>query len=177
MIRKYIHLLLYTFLLVSCTKYIEFSPPYEGDKIVINGYLSPSDGVKIKITHSINPVGKYLWSDSLLVKDASAELYGNGIKLVDLKYVGKGYYGFPNSSGIKLLAGNKYKLMVQSEQYGKAESEEIILPEQPEIDYFSFTKVGNVYGSGSENGVFSFSISEPSKKETCFSIQVVTKDD
>lgn len=177
MIKKYIHLLLYTFLLVSCTKYIEFSPPYEGDKIVINGYLSPSEGAKIKITHSINPVGKYLLSDSLLIKDASVVLYENGVKLIDLNYNGKGYYGLPNASGIKLLAGHKYKLMVQSEQYGKAESEEIILPEQPEINNFKFEKVGYVYGSGSENGVFSFSISKPSYKESCFSIQVVTKDD
>jgi hypothetical protein len=176
MVRKYIQLLLFTILLVSCTKYIEFSPPYEGDKIVINGYISLTEGAKIKITHSINPVGKYLWSDSLLVKDASAALYENGIKLVDLKYDGKGYYGLPASPAVNLIAGHKYKLVVQTELYGKAESEEITLPAQPELKDFKFSVIGEVYGSGAVNGLFSFSISEPNEKESCFSLQVVTKN-
>ncbi|HCY41087.1 MAG TPA: hypothetical protein DHV48_06990 [Prolixibacteraceae bacterium] len=176
MIRRYIHLLLLPFLLVSCTKYIEFSPPYEGDKIVINGYLSPNEGVRIKITHSINPVGKYLRSDSLIVKDAVAALYENGVKLIDLEYTGKGFYGLPDTPAVELLAGHKYKLIVQTEQYGKAESEEITLPAKPEINNFNFEEIGYVYGSGSENGLFSFSISKPNEKEACFSIQVVTKD-
>jgi len=177
MVKKYIHLLLFTILLVSCSKYIDFSPPYEGDKIVINGYISPNEGAKIKITHSINPVGKYLWSDSLFVIDASASLFENGIKLIDLKYVGKGFYGLPDSPHTELLAGHKYKLIVQSERYGKAESEEITLPEQPKINDFKFEEIGYVSGFGSNNGLFSFSVAGPSEKESCFSIDVVTKDD
>ena len=164
-------------LLVSCSKYIEFLPPYEGDKIVINGYLSPNEGAKIKITHSINPVGKYLLSDSLLIKDASAALYENGIKMIDLKYGGKGFYGLPDSPSVELRAGNKYKLIVQSDRYGSAESEEITLPEKPEIVDFKFEEIGYFNGSGSENGLFSFSISEPNEKESFFSIEVLTKDD
>jgi hypothetical protein len=177
MIKKYFHLLPVILLLVSCSKYIEFSPPYEGDKIVINGYISPTEGAKIKITHSINPVGKYLRSDSLLVKDASAALYKNGIKLIDLNYQGKGIYGLLDSPQIELLAGHKYKLVVQTKLYGNAESEEITLPEQAEINDFKFEEIGDSYGSGSGNGLFSFSISEPKEKESCFSIEVVTKDD
>ncbi|MDO9591697.1 MAG: DUF4249 domain-containing protein, partial [Erysipelotrichaceae bacterium] len=174
MIRKYMHLLSVILLLVSCSKYIDFSPPYEGDKIVINGYISPSEGAKIKITHSINPVGVYFRSDSLIVKDAVASLYENGIKLIDLKYLGKGFYGLPNSPVIELLAGRKYKLIVQSEQYGKAESEEITLPEQPEINDFKFGEIVEIYGQ--EHALFSFSIAEPSEKGSCFSIDAVTKN-
>ncbi len=174
MIRKYIQFLLFTFLIVSCTKFIEFTPPYEGDKIVINGYLSPNEGAKIKITHSINPVGKYLLSDSLLVKDAIATLFENGVKLVDLKYQGKGLYGLPDSPYIELLAGHKYTLIVESELFGKAESEEITLPQQPKIMDFKFEKLGRIYGT--ENGLFSFSVTQPSEKETCFSIDVITKN-
>lgn len=174
MIRKYIHLLSVFLLLVSCSKYIEFSPPYEGDKIVINGYISPTEGAKIKITHSINPVGKYLRSDSLLVKDASAALYENGIKLIDLKYIGKGFYGLPDSPSVELLAGHKYKLIVQSDRYGKAESEEISLPEQPEINDLKFGENVEIYGQ--EHALFSFPISEPNKKESYFSIDAVTKN-
>jgi len=177
MVRKYIHLLSVILLLVSCSKYIEFSPPYEGDKLVINGYISPNEGARIKITHSINPVGQYLRSDSLLVKDALVTLYENGVKLIELKYQGKGIYGLPDSPHTELLAGHKYKLIVQTERYGNAESEEITVPEQPKINDFKFEEIGKVYGFGSENGLFSFSISEPSEKESCFSIEVVTKDD
>lgn len=177
MIRKYIHLLSVILLLISCSKYIDFSPPYEGDKIVINGYLSPNEGAQIKITHSINPVGKYLLSDSLIVKNAVATIYENGVKLIDLRYQGKGFYGLPDSPQIELFAGNKYKLVVQTELYGDAESEEITLPEQAEINDFKFEEIGDSYGSGSGNGLFSFSISEPSEKESCFAIRVVTKDD
>jgi hypothetical protein len=176
MIRKYIHLLLLIILHFSCTKYIEYSPPYEGDKIVINGYFSPNKGTRIKITHSINPVGKYFWSDSLLVKDASATVYENGIKLIDLEYQGEGFYGLSNSTKTELMAGHQYKLIVQSEQYGIAESDEITIPEQPQIKDFKFKKIGEVYGSGSVNGLFSFSISEPNEKETCFSIEVISHD-
>lgn len=174
--RKHIQLLLFTSLLVSCSKYIEFAPPYEGDKIVVNGHLSPNEGAKIKITHSINPVGNYLYSDSLLVKDASVSLYENGVKLVDLKSVGKGFYSLPPSSAVNLFAGHKYKLSVRSKLYGDAESEEITLPEQPQIKDFNFRKIGEVYGTGSENGLFSFSISEPNEKVSCFSIEVITKN-
>lgn len=176
MVRKFIQLLSVILLLVSCSKYIEFSPPYEGDKIVINGYISPNEGAKIKITHSINPVGKYLWSDSLFVIDASASLFENGIKLIDLKYAGKGYYGLPDSPHTELLAGHKYKLIVQSEHYGKAESEEITLPEKPEIKDFKFEEIGYLSGFGSNNGLFSFSVAGPNEKESCFSIDVVTKN-
>jgi hypothetical protein len=177
MARKYNQSLLLIMLLVSCTKYIDFSPPYEGDKIVINGYISLTEGAKIKITHSINPVGNYLWADSLLVKDAYAALYENGIKLVDLKYSGKGYYGLPASPAVNLIAGQKYKLVVQTELYGNAESEEITIPEQPKIQDFKFSVIGEVYGYGDVNGLFSYSISEPNEKESCFSLQVVTKND
>jgi hypothetical protein len=117
-----------------------------------------------------------LYSDSLLVKDASASLYENGAKLIDLKYVGNGFYGLPASPAIELLAGHKYKLIVQSERYGKAESDEITLPEQPRIKDFNFREIGEVYGTGSENGLFSFSISEPNEKESCFSMEVITKN-
>ena len=168
--------MLFTFLFVSCTKYIEFSPPYEGDKIVINGYISLTEGAKIKITHSINPVGNYLWADSLLVKDASAALFENGIKLIDLKYSGEGYYVLPDSPVVNLFAGHKYKLVVHSGLYGDAESEEIILPEQPKLNEFKFSVIGEVYGAGEVNGLFSFSISEPNENESCFSLQVVTKN-
>ena len=174
MARKYIHLLSVILLLVSCSKEIDFSPPYEGDKIVINGYISPNEGAKIKITHSINPVGVRLFADSLIVKDAITSLYENGAKLADLKYAGKGFYGLQDSPEIELLAGHKYKLVVQSELYGNAESEEITLPEQPEINDFKFEEIGKIYGQ--ENGLFSFSIAGPSEKETFFSIDVVTKD-
>lgn len=174
MIRKYIQLLSFTFLVVSCTRYIEFTPPYEGDKIVINGYLSPSEGAKIKISHSINLVGNYLWSDSLLVKDASASLFENGEKLIDLKYVGKGFYGIPDSTHLELLAGHKYKLLVHSELYGNAESEEITIPEMAEINDFKFGEIVEIYGQ--EHVLFSFSISEPSEKESYFLLDAVTKN-
>lgn len=174
MIRKYIPLLSVILLLVSCSKYIEFSPPYEGDKLVINGYISPNEGAKIKITHSINPVGKYLLSDSLIVKDATAALYENGVKLIDLEYVGKGFYGLQDSPAIELLAGHSYKLIVQSERYGKAESEEITLPEQAVINDFKFGEMVEIYSQ--EYALFSFSVSKPSEKESCFSIDVVTKN-
>lgn len=176
MVRKYIQLLWFTFLLVSCTKYIDFSPAYEGDKIVINGYISLTEGAKIKITHSINPVGKYLWADSLLVKDASATLYENGIKLADLKYGGNGYYGFLASPAVNLFAGHKYKLVVQSERYGKAESEEITLPAQPQIKDFKFRVIEEVSSFSEVNGLFSFLISSPNDKDACFSLQVVAKN-
>jgi len=174
MTKKYLHLLSFILLLVSCSKYIDFSPPYEGDKIVINGYLSPNEGVRIKVTHSINPVGKYLFSDSLLVKDAVASLYENGIKLIDLKYQGKGFYGLPASPAIELFAGHKYKLIAESELYGKAESEEITIPERPEIKDFQFEEIGLIYGL--ESGLFSFSVAGPSEKESYFSIDVVSKN-
>ena len=174
MIRNYLYQLSVILLLVSCSKDIDFSPPYEGDKIVINGYISPNEGAKIKITHSINPVGKYLLSDSLLVKDAFAVLYENGVKLADLKYAGKGFYVLPDSPAVELVAGHSYQLMVESDLYGKAESEEIILPERPEIDDFKFEEIVKTYYQ--ENALFTFSIAGPKEKESCFSIDVVTTD-
>jgi hypothetical protein len=144
---------------------------------VINGYISPNEGARIKITHSINPVGNYLISDSLLVKDASAALYENGEKLIDLKYVGKGFYGLPKSPHIELIAGHKYTLLVQSEQYGNAYSDEIIIPEQVQISDFTFAEIGEVNDYGSENGLFTFSISEPNIKSSYFAIGVVAKND
>lgn len=174
--RNYFHLLTVVLLLISCTREIDFSPSYEGDKLVINGYISPGEGVRVKITHSINPVGVYYRADSLIVKDTRATLYENGVKLADLKYIGKGFYGLPDSPAPELLEGHKYKLIVQSEKYGKAESEEILLPERPEINDFKFEEIGYVSGFGSNNGLFSFSIAGPSEKESCFSIDVIAKN-
>ncbi len=167
MIKQAIYTFLMLVVLTSCTRYIDFSPKYEGDKMVVNGFISTSEGVKIKITHSINPVGKYLYADSLLVKNAVVTLYENGAKLVELPYSGNGFYGFPKAKELNIAEGKKYKLMVQSNLYGKAESEEITIPKNPVVTDLSYEPTKTM------DGLISFIIKEPNKLDSYFYIELV----
>lgn len=167
MIKQVIYTVLMFVVLTSCTKYIDFSPKYEGDKMVVNGFISTSEGVKIKLTHSINPVGKYLYADSLLVEDAVVTLYENGEKLVEIAYSGKGFYCFPNAKELNISEGKKYKLIVQSTLYGKVESEEITIPQNPIVENLSFEQTGIM------DGLLSFTIKEPNNLDSYFFIELI----
>lgn len=172
MIKQVIYTVLIVALLTACTKFIDFSPDFEGDKMVINGFISTSEGVKIKLTHSINPVGKYLYSDSLLIEDAVVSLYENGVKLTELHYSGKGFYNSLNPEELNFSEGKKYKLIVQSTSYGKAESEEIILPKNPIVANLSFVRTGEVI-YGKEYGLFSFTMKEPNDLDSYFFMELI----
>lgn len=167
MIKHFIYTFLTLIVLTSCTKYIDFSPKYEGDKMVVNGFISTSEGVKIKITHSINPVGKYLYADSLLVEDAAVTLYENGAKLAEIAYSGKGFYSFPNAKELNISEGKKYKVLVQSTLYGNVESEEVAISKSPVVTDLSFVQSGTI------DGLFSFTIKEPNNLDSYFYIELI----
>ncbi len=142
MMKKKDFYLCFFMLLSACTRDLDYSPPYEGDKLVVNGFISPTEGVSVKITHTINPVGTYYYRDSVIVKDAHVILYVEDEKLAELKYSGKGFYSLPNRSNIELYENRKYKMVVSSPSYGQAETDEIRIPQKPVYDNFMFEKKG-----------------------------------
>lgn len=168
--------LCFLLLLSACTRDLDYSPPYEGDKLVVNGCISPTEGVSVKITHSINPVGTYYYRDSLIVKDASVVLFIDNEKVTELKYSGKGFYSLPDHSNIGLYENRKYKLAVNSPSYGQVETEEICIPPKPVYDNFTIEKNGYLNINNDECGLLSFSILSPTASDAYFYIETLTNN-
>lgn len=155
--KKNIYVLIVVLYLVSCTKELRFNPPFEGEKLVLNGYISTSETI-INITHSVNPVRNYLPEEKLSISDASVVLLENDLPVVQLEHSENGVYLIPESSSFKPTVGDSYSIQAFSEKYGEVKSDNIILPAIPEINVLSFEQFG--INNNSHNGLLSLSIPE-----------------
>ena len=121
---------------------------YKGDKLVVYGVLDNENGCIVKISHSVQPVGKT--TDLLFVTNARIVLYENGDSITsNFKgrqelYVG---YFYPDST-IKAKVGAKYKIKVSAPGYQTVESEEQIFLEKPNVhDTSTVLGKGDIYGN------------------------------
>ena len=113
--------------MVSCEliKEIEFDPKYDGGKIIIHGFISPNDGVRVQINKSV-PVNDTKMDD--YIPDVQVVLYGNDIPIYNLIEADSGFFMSPQDSS--LHEGVAYKIKVTTKDLGVAESGiQYILPE------------------------------------------------
>jgi len=113
--------------LISCDleKEIAFDPVYDGGKIIIHGFISPNEGVRMLLRKSV-PVNRATEDD--IITGAQVLLYGDNEFKFSLNEVEPGYFISPSDS--ILSEGVAYMVRVITEDLGVAESNiQYILPE------------------------------------------------
>ncbi len=113
--------------LFSCDleKEIEYDPVYDGGKIIIHGFISQNEGVRVIVRKSV-PVNRTTEND--IISDAQVLLFGDGTFNLNLTEVEPGYFVSPPES--KLATGVAYMIRVVTDKNGEAESStQLLLPE------------------------------------------------
>lgn len=120
--------------------YADYSSDYEGDGLVLNGYVTDGHGVYAEVRHSLAPERK-MESDS--VGDAVVLLLRGGEVVDTLERNARrrltgtilsryGYYLTAERAGIE--GGGRYALRAVSGRYGVAESAEVEVPGRVGVD-------------------------------------------
>jgi hypothetical protein len=120
------------FLFISCGKdstSYDYKIKYEGDKIVINGYITPQKGCVINISKSIPAIGTFPVS-SLEVNNARIFLFENGKNILELKSIGKGNF---ISENFTPSVGNRYAIKATADNLATVQSSEVIVPDTPQV--------------------------------------------
>lgn len=111
----------------SCelTKEIDYETIYDGDKIVVHGFINAMDGVNVIVKKSVSP-DNVTGIDQL--NDVSIDLYEDGFKVQSLVAVNDCLYSTPTLFNVK--SGSNYNIAVVSEGLPKviSLSQPIFLP-------------------------------------------------
>jgi hypothetical protein len=134
---KLLNLFLLLFL-ASCTKDLKknYNINYDGDKIVLNGYIDPSEGCIVKVSKSISPSSD-VSIQAFEVTDARVYLIEDGVVVTELKSTGKGLF---KSDGFTLKMGKKYAIKATAKALEPAESEAVTLPDSAQISNLTLRK-------------------------------------
>lgn len=134
--------------------YKDYSSDYEGDKLVLMGYISDSHGVFADVSHTVRPETPNA-PDS--VADAEVVLLRDGEPLATLHnhafsgygpYVGSLCTHFLTPDEVTIESGHTYSLRATSPTYGTAQSEPDALPTPALVDSAWATTYGEgrIYG-------------------------------
>jgi len=110
----------------GCTRDIDYELAYPGDRLVINGVISPQSIVSVNISRSNAPSGEA--PPELSVTNATVMLYENALLIEKLTYRQKGQY--ESASGFKPQPGKQYSLQVTAPGLPPAETTPAIVPDE-----------------------------------------------
>jgi|GEM_PF-1899556 len=130
--------ILFCFLLLAatgCRKTLDITLPYEGNRLVIYGLLSPDRTVSVKIARTFPVQGKNIYEDHV-VKNAIVPLFENGTYRENLTHTTNGEYVSP--SRFKPIVGKSYHIKVRASEFPDAETLPQIVPGPVVIDSFVF---------------------------------------
>jgi hypothetical protein len=151
--RKALSFVFIFFLFSSCelTKEIDYSTIYEGDKIVIRGFISP-DGVQVIVKKTVPP-NKVNADDRL--ENAKIDLYEDNIRVTSLIAFNSYLYKSPLNFSMKL--GSDYYITVEAPGFVKvvSASQTIFNPVQIDTLYLKIEDLTN-YG----NIIVSFNVNQ-----------------
>lgn len=133
----------------SCKRDLDINPPFEGEKLVVNAFISSEEGIMAHISHTTNPVGEFLESKPRNVEDARVLLFEENTLIAELQHQENGNYILPLDDGFVPVAGKKYRIEAKSNKYGEAKSSEVLFPEAVTISYVGLEKISAEPGSGS----------------------------
>ena len=148
--RLLLNISFFLFLFSNCkTNYDDLANGiYRGDKLVVYGVVDNENGLVVKVSHSVQPIGKT--TDNLNIIDAHIILYENGDSLPLIikgrKINGLGGYEYTDST-IHPKVGARYKIIVSTIGYQTVESEEQVFLEKPDVRNISaLIGKGEIYG-------------------------------
>ena len=131
--------------LFSCDleKEIQYDPVYDGGKIIIHGFISQNEGVRVIVRKSV-PVNRTTEND--IISGAQVFLFGDGKFNFNLAEVEPGYFVSPPES--KLANGVAYMIRVVTDKNGIAESSTQLLIPEVILDSLIYEKSTHLTKSG-----------------------------
>ena len=130
-------LLIITFLFcVACEKEINQTPKYEGDKLVVFGFLAPNEIVSVKVINSYPAFGDLLFNDG--IENALVDLFENRIFIERLKYQKSGIYVSQNKFRPKV--GQSYSIKIKASGFPEIESTEEVIPKDVLVKTIDFSQ-------------------------------------
>jgi hypothetical protein len=123
---------------VSCEKALNVTLPYEGNKFVIFGELSPESVVSIQIERTFPPTGEVTFSNSYL-NSIKVVLIEDSQEVDELKRVDNSTI-FYSAKLYKPKVGKTYKVRVEAPDFLTAESEPVLIPPPIKITNFGFAE-------------------------------------
>ncbi len=125
---------------IEMEQYVSYSSDYDGDELVLNGYITIGHGVYAEVSHTVRPEAK-MSADTVcdatvsLLEDGRviATLHANPGRRLSLNYAER-FMFFLLPGEVTLAEGRKYSLRAESPTRGQAESEPDVMPSLVEID-------------------------------------------
>ncbi len=99
--------------------------PYEGDRFVLYAELKPSEVVKLRLSKTYPPTGKFTVTSGLA--GASVKLFENGLFKTQLAYSDSGNY--VAQSGLKPKIGFAYSFEVALTGFPSANTQPVVIPQ------------------------------------------------
>jgi hypothetical protein len=118
--------------LCSCDKDIEYKFKAFKSQMVVNGLISPEDGLLVRVSRSVTPDADTASFSSLFINDAKVKLVQSSGKEILLRFTINGEYisqdsFFPQPK-------TSYILIVTHPDFGIVESEPVIIPQKIQIE-------------------------------------------
>lgn len=134
--KKYYYLLIVGVLFQSCSqKNLTDILPFEGQKLVIEGFITVNKSVEVLVYSTLSPVGDL--TDERFVTTATVHLFEDSILVETLQHDGDGLYISPN--GFRPKFGKAYYLEVTAPDFPKAVSKPEMLPDSVPVFTWDFT--------------------------------------
>lgn len=123
-------------LFLSCEKEIKNIPEFEHKKLVVFGFLSPTEDITIRVDRTYPVFGEHLFEDG--IKNASVEIYENGILIEKLSHQKNGIY--ISNKKYRPKVGKYYSIKVRAEGFQNVESSSELIPKEINIKNVDFTQ-------------------------------------
>lgn len=123
--------------LLACTKDLGVDLPYEGDRLVVYGVLSPDSIATLRVSQTYPPTGRYLYGR--WVSTAVVRLYEDSILVEQLRHQSDGRY--VSASNFKPQPGKLYHYMVSNVGFPDVRSLPERVPEPIRIDSYQFEEL------------------------------------
>ncbi|RIV18786.1 DUF4249 domain-containing protein [Fibrisoma montanum] len=121
----------------SCTKDLGVDLPYEGNRLILYGVLSPDSVVTLRVGHSYPPTGRSVFDDG--IQTAEVHLYEDSILVDKLAHQGEGFY--VSTTSFKPTAGKSYYYQVLATGYPQAQSKPERIPDPVKFQNYKFDEV------------------------------------
>lgn len=123
---------------ISCEKALNVTLPYEGNKFVVFGELSPQSTVSVQIERTFPPTGEVTFSNEYL-NTTKVVLIEDNQEIELLKRVGSSTV-FTSANFYKPKLGKTYKIRVEAPDFLIAVSEPVVIPPPIKITNFGFAE-------------------------------------
>lgn len=120
--------------LMACTKDLGIDLPYEGDRLVLYGVLSPDSIATLRVSQTYPTTGRYLYGRWVVT--AVVRLYEDSVFVEQLRHQSEGRY--VSASNFKPQPGRLYHYTVSNAGFPDVQSTPERVPEPIRIDRYQF---------------------------------------